>query len=151
MLTKRQKQILDYFKRYIKDNGYAPTLDEARRHIRLDSKSTIHKHLETLKRKGYLDKLNYQARAIDILETKKPSRLIEIPLVGTIAAGQPIEAIEIPDETISVMQNELGRNGKHYALRVEGNSMIEEGIFDGDIIIVREQPTAEDEIGRAHV
>ena len=143
MLTKRQKQILSYYQKSIKENGYAPTLDEARRHFKLDSKSTIHKHLETLKAKGYLDKLNYQARAIDILENKKSPRLIEIPLMGTISAGQPIEAIEIPNETISIMQNEMEKNDKHYALRVEGNSMIEEGIFDGDIVIIKQQNTAD--------
>lgn len=143
MLTKRQKQILDYFKRYIKENGYAPTLDEARRYFRLSAKSTIHKHLEALKSKGYLDKLDYQARAIQISETKKSSRLVEIPLLGTIAAGQPIEAVEIPDETITVMRDDIGKADKHYALRVEGDSMIDEGIFDGSTIIIKKQSMAE--------
>jgi len=141
MITKRQKQIFDYFKRYIKNNGYAPTLDEARRHFRLDSKSTIHKHLETLKAKGYLDKLNYQARAIDILENKKPPGLVEIPLLGTIAAGQPIEAIE-NKETIAVPKFKLPRNGDLYALRVNGDSMIDENINNGDVILVKQQNIA---------
>jgi len=141
MLTKRQKQILDYFKQCIKENGYAPTLEETRRHFRLSSKSTIHKHIEALRLKGYLDKLDYQARAIDISQNKKSRDLIEIPLLGIIAAGQPIEAIE-DNETITVPKSSIG-SGKHFALKVQGNSMIGEGIFDGDVVIIREQKSAD--------
>lgn len=127
MLTKRQKQIFDYIKKFIRAKDYAPSLDEIRRHFRLASKSTIHQHIETLKHKGYLDKLDYQARSIEISENKK-NNLVPIPLSGTIAAGQPIEAIENP-ETIQIPQNYLGKHGNYYALRVQGNSMIDEGVF----------------------
>ncbi len=142
MLTKRQKQILDYIKKYIKENDYAPTQEEIRRHFRLASKSTVHEHLEALKSKGYLDKLDHQTRAIQISENKKLADLIDIPLAGTIAAGQPMEAIENP-EMITVPKTMLAKSGKYFALRVEGNSMIDEGIFDGDKVIIREQKVAE--------
>jgi len=141
MLTKRQKQIFDYIKKFIKAKSYAPSLDEIRRHFRLSSKSTIYQHIEALKIKGYLAKLDHRARAIEILENKK-TKLAEIPLLGTIAAGEPIEAIENPD-TILVPQDYIGKYGDYYALRVQGNSMIDQGVFDGDTVIIREQKTAD--------
>lgn len=140
MLTKRQKQILDYIKKFIDKNDYAPTLEEIRRHFRLSSVSTIHQHIEAIKSKGYLDKLENHPRAINITKQKS---ILEIPLLGIITAGKPIEAIEIPNETITIPKNELGKFGKHYALRVQGNSMINEGISDGDIVIIRKQASAE--------
>jgi len=141
MLTKKQKQILDYIKKFIKENDYAPSLEELRKHFRLASKSTIHQHIETLRNKGELKKLDYQARAIEISKDKK-SDLMEIPLLGTIAAGAPIEAIEFP-EIISVPKSQLSKSGEHFALRVKGDSMIDEGIFDKDVVIIRKQPDAE--------
>lgn len=143
MLTKRQKQILSYYQKFIKEHDYAPTLDEARRHFRLDSKSTIHKHLETLRVKGYLDKLNYQARAINILETEKSPALAEVPLLGTIAAGQPIEAIQGIETTNVPLALLPNINKKYFALMVKGDSMIDDGILDGDIIIAEKADTAE--------
>lgn len=141
MLTKRQKQILDYIKKYIKDNDYAPTYEEIRRHFRLSSRSTVHQHIEALRNKGYLEKLDYQTRGIQILKNKKSSDLVSIPLLGTIAAGQPIEAIE-DKETIAIPKSKLSKSGNFYALRVSGNSMIDENINDRDIVIVKNQPTA---------
>jgi DNA adenine methylase len=143
MLTKKQKQIFDYIEKFIKKKGYAPSFDEIRKHFGLASKSTIHKHIKALKEKGYLNKLDYHSRSIELLENKKLSGLMEIPLLGTIAAGQPIEAIEYP-ETIELPKNQLSKSGKHYALRVQGNSMIDEGIFDGDTVVIRKQETADD-------
>ncbi|GEM_PF-80651 len=142
MLTKRQKQILDYLKKFIKEMGYAPSLEETRRHFRLASRSTIHHHIELLKEKGYLNKLDHQARAIELSKGKKSIDLVKIPLLGIIVAGEPIEAIDNP-ETIEVPKSQLSKSGEHYALRVQGDSMIEEGIFDGDIVIIRKQPDAE--------
>ncbi|MCK4473692.1 transcriptional repressor LexA [Candidatus Parcubacteria bacterium] len=139
MLTKRQKQILDFITKYIKENTYAPSLEEIKRHFRLSSVSTIHQHIEALREKGYL---KTQSRVIEINKKKKSSDLVKISILGTIAAGQPIEAIE-DTETIEVPKNQLSKSGKHYALRVQGNSMIDEGIFDGDTVIIRKQPTAE--------
>jgi SOS regulatory protein LexA len=142
ILTPKQKQILDFIKKYIEKNEYSPSFEEIGEHFNL-AKSTIHGYIETLKEKEHLNKLDYHSRSIELLENKKVSGLVEIPLLGTIAAGQPIEAIEAPDETISVTKNEIGRFGKHYALRVQGNSMIDEGIFDGDIVVIKQQPTAD--------
>ncbi len=141
MLTPKQKQIMEYLKKCLKKNGYSPSLEEMGRHFGL-VKSTVHKHIENLKEKGYLNKTDYQARAIELPKNKKTSELIEIPLLGTIAAGQPIEAIE-DKKTIKVQQNLLSKSGEHFALKVQGNSMIEDGISDGDTVIIRKQPTAE--------
>ncbi|MCD5396503.1 MAG: repressor LexA, partial [Candidatus Pacebacteria bacterium] len=119
MLTKRQKQILDYIRDFIEEKGYSPSLEDIRRHFRLSSRSTAHYYVEILTQKGYLNKLNYQARAIELSDEKQASGLIEIPLVGTIAAGQPIEAIEIPEEGITIAKDEIKRPEECYALRVK--------------------------------
>ena len=142
MLTPKQKQVFEYIKKFAKKKGYSPTQKEIGKHFGL-VKSTIHQYIEALREKGYLNKLDNQARAIEIIEDKKPSGLIEIPLVGTIAAGQPIEAIEVPGETITITKDGIGKFGNYYALRVTGNSMIDEGIYDGDIVVIRQQPVAE--------
>ena len=139
MLTKRQKQVLDFLKSFKKRKGYAPSLEEIRKHLRLASVSTAHHHIKALEGIGYLKKEGNQPRAIDIYEKEQ---MIKIPLLGTIAAGQPIEAIQ-NKETIAVPQNKLPRNGEFYALRVIGNSMIDENINDGDIVLVKQQSIAE--------
>lgn len=141
MLTPKQNQILKYIKKHIKEKDYSPTFAEIAKHFGL-AKSTIHQHIKSLEKKGYLNKLDNQARAIEIIENKKNSDLVKIPLLGTIAAGEPIEAIE-DRETIKVSKSQLSKSGEHYALRVRGDSMIDEGIFDGDTVIIRKQPTAE--------
>ena len=140
-LTKRQKQILDFIKNYIGDYGYSPTFEEIKKHFKLKSVATIHEHIETLVEKKFLMKDNNSARGIEL--PKKQPDAIEIPMAGTITAGQPIEALEETGETITITKNEIGKTGKHYALRVQGNSMIDEGIFDDDIVIIRQQPVAE--------
>lgn len=142
MLTKRQKQILDYITKYIKENDYAPTLEEIKNYFGLSSISTIHEHIETLKNKGYLNKIENQPRGIELNKKKRFSDLITIPLVGTIAAGEPIEAFEDP-ESIKVSKSQLAKSGEHFALKIRGDSMREEGIFDGDTVIIRRQPDAE--------
>jgi len=142
MLTKRQKQILDYVTKYIKEKDYSPSLEETRKHLRLSSVATVHQHIETLRKKGCLKKIENQPRSIELIEEKKKSDLVKIPLLGTITAGAPIEAIEIP-EMITVTKNDVGKFGNYYALRVEGNSMIDDGIYDGDIVVIRQQSTAD--------
>jgi len=142
MLTKRQKQIFDYIKQFIKERGYSPSLEEIRRHFRLSSRSTVHYYIEALREKRYLNKLDHQARAIELSKEKKSINLVEVPLLGIIAAGEPIEAIDNP-ETIEVPKSQLSKSGEHYALRVQGDSMIDEGIFDVDTVIIRKQPDAE--------
>ena len=139
-LTKRQKQIYDYTKSYINRKGFSPTLEEIKKHFRLSSLSTIHQHIGTLADKGFITKDDNSARGISLVE--KSAKLVKIPLLGTIAAGQPIEAIQ-DKETIAVPQNKLPRGGEFYALRVVGNSMIDEGINNGDVVLVKQQAVAD--------
>jgi len=140
-LTPKQKQIFDFIKKYIKEKDYSPSLEEMGKHFHL-AKSTIHQHIEALRSKAYLNKSDYQARAIEITKNKKRSDLVIIPLLGTIAAGSPIAAIE-EKETIAVSKSKLPRTGEVFALRVDGQSMIEENINDGDVVLVKKQATAE--------
>lgn len=142
MLTPRQKQILDFVIKYSERKGYSPSLEEIARHFRLRSVGTVHEHVEALRSKGYLNKEDNRSRSIRLTNNKKKGGLVEIPLLGTIAAGQPIEAIENP-ETIEIPKYQLSRSDKHYALRVQGDSMIDDGIYDGDIVVIRKQATAE--------
>ena len=139
-LTKRQKQIYDHTKSYINRKGFSPTLEEIKKHFRLSSLSTIHQHIETLADKGFITKDDNSARGIGLVG--KAAKLVRIPLLGTIAAGQPIEAIQ-EKETIAVPQDKLPRSGEFYALRVVGNSMIDEGINNGDIVLVKQQAVAD--------
>ena len=139
MLTKRQKQTLDFIKSFKKKKGYAPSLEEIRKHLRLASVSTAHHHIKALERIGYLKKEENQPRAIDIYEREQ---MIKIPLLGTIAAGQPIEAIQ-NKEMIAIPKSKIPSSSEVFALRVVGNSMIDENINDGDIVLVKHQTTAE--------
>ncbi|MFA6306938.1 MAG: transcriptional repressor LexA [Patescibacteria group bacterium] len=140
MITKRQKQVLDFITSFQKKNDFSPSLEEIKKHFKLSSVSTAHHHVKKLQEAGYLRKEQNQPRAVS---TRNEKTTIEVPLMGTIAAGQPIEAIEIPGETITVSKDEVGKYGNNYALRVQGNSMIDEGIFDGDIVIIRKQEYAD--------
>ncbi|MBU1177275.1 transcriptional repressor LexA [Patescibacteria group bacterium] len=142
MLTKRQKEIFNYITKYIKENDYAPSLEEIKKYFKLSSVSTIHQHIEAIREKGYLKKIENQPRSIELNNKNKTSDLIEIPLLGTIAAGSPIEAIEFP-EMIKVPKSQLSQSSKHFALKVQGDSMIDEGIFNGDTVIIKKQETAE--------
>jgi len=139
MLTKKQKEVLDFIKSSSQKKGYSPSLEEIQKHFKLASVSTAHFHVTKLKAGGYLDKTENKARSISI---SRSSRLVKVPLMGTIAAGVPIEVVE-NKEVITVDRSQLSHSGKHYALKVAGNSMIDEGIFDGDTVIVREQQSAE--------
>lgn len=141
MLTPKQKQIFEYIKKYIREYDYSPSLEEIGRRFKL-VKSTVHQHVETLRVKGYLKKIENQPRSIEINKKKRSPGLVEIPLLGAIAAGEPIEAIE-DKETIEVPKSQLSKSGEHYALRVCGDSMIDEGIFDGSTVIIKKQPTVE--------
>ncbi|HBK33978.1 TPA: hypothetical protein DEP34_02070 [Candidatus Uhrbacteria bacterium] len=138
MLTKRQKEVLDFIESYTIKKGYSPSFEEIRKRLKLASVSTIHFHISKLKEGGYLGKTENKARAISVA-SKYP--MVKIPLLGTIAAGEPIEAIQ-EKETIAIPKFKVPK-GEVYALRVSGNSMIDENINDGDLVIVRNQPTAE--------
>lgn len=139
MLTKKQKQVLDFIKKYTDKNKYAPSLDEIRKRFKLASVSTAYFHVKNLQETGYLKKEENKPRAIDVYELEQ---MIKIPLLGTIAAGAPIEAIQ-ETETIAVPKIKLPRSGEFYALRVRGDSMIDENIKNGDIVLVKQQETAE--------
>jgi|GEM_PF-24333 len=139
MLTKRQKQVLDFVKKYIDKHDYAPSLEEIKNHLRLSSVSTAHYHIQALQEMGYLRKQGNQPRALDVFTKQK---LVQIPLLGRIAAGSPIEAIE-DKESIAIPQDKIRAGNKYFALQVAGESMIDENIDDGDIVIVKKQETAE--------
>ena len=139
MLTKRQKQVLDFIKSYKDKRDYAPSLEEIKKHLRLSSVSTAHYHVQALQNSGYLRKDENQPRALDVFKKQK---LVQIPLLGRIAAGTPIEAIE-DKESIAVPQDKIKTGGNCFALQVVGTSMIDENIDDGDIVLVKKQATAE--------
>src|SRR5881296_2137810 len=140
MMTKRQKQVLDYLREYIDQHGYAPTLEEIGRHFRLASLATVHKHLRNLQRKRLIKRLPHQSRALEVVGPATASRAVTVPLLGRVAAGVPIEAVETA-ETITLPEEMLGR-GETFALRVRGDSMVGEGILDGDLVVVESRPDA---------
>ena len=139
MITKKQKEVLDFIKKYKNKKKYAPSLEEIRKHFRLASVSTAHHYIQALKNAGYLSREENQPRAIDIFEKEQ---MVQIPLLGSIAAGQPIEAIE-EKEVVAVAKTKLPKSGNFYALRVAGNSMIEENINDGDIVLIKQKTAPE--------
>lgn len=138
-ITKRQKETLDFITAYRKKNGYAPALEEIKDHLGLSSVSTAHHHVKALTAQGYLQKDDNQPRGVRV---NAAEQMVQIPLKGRVAAGQPIMALE-QQEIIAVPRNRLPRDVKNvYALKVVGQSMIDENINDGDIILVRHQTTA---------
>lgn len=140
-LTKRQKQLIDYLNNYISEHGYAPTLAEVGQYFGLSSLATVHKHLHNLEQKGFIKRQHNHSRGLEVAPTEKGEPAKAIRLLGTVAAGAPIEAIE-NDETISV-PDDFVRRDNTFCLRVKGDSMIEDGIRDGDYIIVEERDSAD--------
>lgn len=140
MITKRQKQILDFIVEYQRNNIYSPSLEEICKKFKLASVSTAHFHVSNLHNAGYLDKEENKPRGID---ATKQEEIIKIPIIGTIAAGKPIEIIDVPVKTISISKREINPSEKYYALCVQGDSMINEGIFEGDVVVIRKQEKAE--------
>jgi repressor LexA len=139
-LTKRQREILDYVESFIEGYGYSPSFEEIASYFRYSSLATVHEHLSNLEQKGYLRKNYNKSRSLELVRAEG-TLAVELPLLGTVAAGLPIEAIE-EQETIAVPHDML-RGGNNYVLRVKGSSMIEEQIRDGDYIIVNSRQTAE--------
>jgi len=138
--SKRQAEILKFVAGFQRKNDYSPSLAEIAGHFGI-SIPTVHQHISYLRKKKLLAALKGKKRSILPFNDQK-SDLVEIPLMGIISAGGPIEAIRNP-EPIEVARNMLTRSANHYALKVSGTSMIEEGIFDGDVVIVREQPVVD--------
>ena len=139
--TPRQKQILDFVTRSIDRRGFAPSIQEICDHFDLASTATVHKHLKNLAARGLLNRESHRSRALEVpsASTAEP---VEIPLLGRVAAGVPIEAISNPD-TISIPADWLGR-GERFALRVRGDSMIDAHIEDGDVVVVERKEAARD-------
>ena len=143
-ITKRQKEVFDFVKVFIDGKGYSPTLEEIKKRLRLSAVSTVHQHVNALIDKGYIKRFDNLARAIEINgSTEEDRNFIEVPLLEMIAAGEPIEAIEIP-ETVSIPKELTLGQGRHYGLKVRGDSMQDDGIFDSDTVIVREQSVVDD-------
>lgn len=145
-LTSRQKEILNFIKEYIVAHGYPPTVREIGGALGLSSPATIHAHLQNLENKGFIKKQNTKNRAIELLVENefapKNENIVEVPLLGKVTAGNPIEAIENPDETFSLPSYLVPNNKEVFTLSVNGESMINAGIHDGDIIVVQKQNTA---------
>ncbi len=141
LLTKRQKEILDFIHQFVGDNGYSPSYREIAQHFGLSSTATIHEHIQTLKTKGYLDAEDHSPRSLEVVEAVTNfARALELPLVGLITAGQPIEAVE-EQETFAVPATLVKDQVNTYVLKVKGDSMIDEGIFNGDYVIVERNPS----------
>ena len=145
-LTARQEYILKILKQLIAKNGYPPTVREIGEKANLNSPATIHFHLTKLEEKGYIKKDNSKNRTIEILVPneyiEKEESVVDVPLLGKVTAGSPIEAIETPDEYFSLPTNLINSKKEVFTLKVSGESMINVGIYDGDILIVEKQNTA---------
>lgn len=141
MLTKRQHEMLTYLQGYIEDKGYAPSFEEIAAHFNYNSLATVHEHLTNLEKRGYIKRNYNESRGIEILHSEHNPKAVQLPMLGLVAAGMPIEALA-QQESITVPEDFLGRHGNHYALKVRGNSMIEEQIRDGDFVVVNERRTA---------
>ncbi len=142
-LTKRQKEILDLIDAYIQEHGYAPSFEEIADACGYSSLATVHEHLSNLERKGYIRKSFNESRSIQITYRESDTGAAELPLLGRVAAGQPIEAVQ-DTETVQVPPDMLRKRGRNYVLRVQGDSMIDEQVRDGDYIVVNHRPVAEE-------
>lgn len=142
-LTKRQSEILTYLQAHIADQGYAPSFEEIAERFSFQSLATVHEHLTNLERKGYIRRAYNESRSIEVLPPRGTSAASEIPLLGKVAAGMPIESL-MQDETIAVPDSMLPRRGgPNFALKVQGASMIDEHILDGDFVVVHGRQSAE--------
>ena len=142
-LTRRQKEILDFVDAFLGERGYAPSFEEIAAAFGYSSLATVHEHLSNLERKGYIRKSYNESRSIELLSEDGAGSALDLPLLGNVAAGLPIEAIE-QRESLSVPADMIRKGRDNYVLRVEGDSMIDEQIRDGDYIVVTSQATAEE-------
>jgi repressor LexA len=140
-LTKRQREILDYLNEFIRQHGYAPSLEEIGRRFGLSSLATVHKHLTNLQEKGFIKRAWNRSRSVEMIPARLGGRAVELPLLGFVAAGVPIEAVA-SNETIAVPEDLVGKRDT-YVLRVRGDSMIDEQIRDGDLVVVEDRKTAD--------
>ena len=152
MLTKKQKELFVYLRDYISSNDISPSFEEMKNAVNLKSKSGIHRLITSLEQRGYIKRLKHKARAMEITKelknnsstvTSSENSFLNIPLVGSIAAGEAIEAINSSDSMISVPKSLVSKHSTYFGLKVKGLSMIDEGIFDGDIAIIKKTTSAE--------
>ena len=144
VLTDRQREILDFITRSITARGYPPTLREIGTHFGIRSTNGVNDHLRALEKKGYLQREDLKSRALRPVSAsgrpmEGPVDMVDIPLLGRVAAGVPLLAVENVEDTVRVDRFFIGQTREVFALRVKGDSMIEDGIFDGDYIFVRKQ------------
>jgi repressor LexA len=140
-LTKKQRQILDYVESFVDSYGYSPSYEEIAQNFGYNSLATVHEHLSNLETKGFLRKNYNKSRSLEVVRAEVGALAVELPLLGVVAAGLPLEAVP-QEETISV-PHDMVRRGNNYVLRVRGDSMVDEQIRDGDYIIVNSRETAE--------
>jgi repressor LexA len=143
-LTRKQQMIFDFLKKEIRQRGYPPTVREICDAVGLNSTSTVHAHMETLEKKGYIRRSPTKNRSTEILEDDfyyNPQEFVNVPIVGSVAAGVPILAQENIESTFPIPVDYV-KNDACFMLRVKGDSMKDEGIFDGDLVLVRQQQTA---------
>lgn len=138
-LTKRQKEIFDFICEYLEREGYAPSLEEIGERFGLSSVATVHKHVQNLVDKNLLRKAWNRSRSIEVVREERAPARVEIPLLGRVAAGRPIEAVSVPD-TIAVPPDLVARR-ECFALRVSGDSMIDDHIVDGDVVVLEARKT----------
>ena len=160
MLTRKQHDLLLYISEYLQENGVSPSFDEMKDALDLKSKSGIHRLITALEERGFIKRLAHRARALEVVKmpdaalpndmrrTPAPARqaktgLSEVPVYGRIAAGTPIEALQDPNSNVDVPSLLLAGQGEHYALEIDGDSMVDAGINDGDLAIIKKCDTAE--------
>lgn len=146
ILYPRERQLLDFITQFIARYGYAPTLKEIGETMNIRSPATVHEHVDRLRRKGFIRKLDGTARGLEIVsENYRPAgnqATMELPVLGFIAAGQPLEPYTDPNFYVSVAPSMIASNQPHYVLQVKGQSMIEDGILDGDYVVIQHQQDA---------
>jgi repressor LexA len=141
-LTRRQREIYDFIRSFVAEHGFSPSLEEIGAHFGLRSVATVHKHVHHLVEKNYLRKAWNRSRSVEPIEEERRGP-VTLPLLGTVAAGTPIEAIE-GNESIEVPQEMAGKPGERFVLQVRGDSMIEDQIADGDWVVVEQRSEARD-------
>ena len=145
-ITKRQEEVLIFVKKYMATHGYPPAIREICKGVGLSSPATVHAHIKNLEKAGYLKNESNKFRTIELLVEneylEKNEEVVKVPLLGKITAGNPIEAIENPDEFISLPANLIPAKETIFTLKVSGESMINAGILDGDIVIIQKQSVA---------
>ena len=145
ILYKRQRQILRFIKEYIEKYSYSPTLGEIAEAMGVSSLATVHEHVQALARKGAIRRYEGAVRGIEVIEPNTSElKSLELPLMGFIAAGEPIMPYTDPNTTVNVPPTLVSDKKRSYVLQVKGDSMIEDGILDGDYVIIEEQTDAKD-------